>query len=98
MGFGTTCEGAAEVTREVKAAVAKPIIVKLTPNVTDIVSIAAACENAGADGLSLINTLLAMRIDPASRRPILRNVTGGALGPRGIPGGDCAWSGRCMRP
>ena len=85
MGFGTTCEGAAEVTREVKAAVAKPVIVKLTPNVTDIVSIAAACENAGADGLSLINTLLAMRIDPASRRPILRNVTGGLSGPAVFP-------------
>lgn len=85
MGFGTTCEGAAEVTREVKAAVTKPVIVKLTPNVTDIVSIAAACENAGADGLSLINTLLAMRIDPASRRPILRNVTGGLSGPAVFP-------------
>ena len=85
MGFGTTCEGAAEVTREVKAAVAKPVIVKLTPNVTDIVSIAAACENAGADGLSLINTLLAMRIDPATRRPILRNVTGGLSGPAVFP-------------
>ena len=85
MGFGTTCEGAAEVTREVKASVTKPVIVKLTPNVTDIVSIAAACENAGADGLSLINTLLAMRIDPASRRPILRNVTGGLSGPAVFP-------------
>ena len=85
MGFGTTCEGAAEVTREVKAAVTKPVIVKLTPNVTDIVSIAAACENAGADGLSLINTLLAMRIDPVARRPILRNVTGGLSGPAVFP-------------
>ena len=85
MGFGTTCEGAAEVTREVKAAVTKPVIVKLTPNVTDIVSIAAACENAGADGLSLINTLLAMRIDPATRRPILKNVTGGLSGPAVFP-------------
>ena len=85
MGFGTTCEGAAEVTREVKAAVHKPVIVKLTPNVTDIVSIAAACENAGADGLSLINTLLAMRIDPATQRPILRNITGGLSGPAVFP-------------
>ena len=85
MGFGTTCEGAAEVTREVKAAVTKPVIVKLTPNVTDIVSIAAACENAGADGLSLINTLLAMRIDPATRRPVLKNLTGGLSGPAVFP-------------
>ena len=85
MGFGTPCEGAAEVTREVKAAVHKPVIVKLTPNVTDIVSIAAACENSGADGISLINTLLAMRIDPATRRPILRNVTGGLSGPAVFP-------------
>ena len=68
-----------------RAATKRPLIVKLTPNVTDIVSIAAACENAGADGLSLINTLLAMRIDPASRRPILRNVTGGLSGPAVFP-------------
>lgn len=85
MGFGTTCEGAAEVTREVKAAVHKPVIVKLTPNVTDIVSIARSCENAGADGLSLINTMLAMRIDPATRRPILKNLTGGLSGPAVFP-------------
>ena len=85
MGFGTNCESAAEVTREVKAAVHKPVIVKLTPNVTDIVSIARSCENAGADGLSLINTLLAMRIDPATRRPILKNLTGGLSGPAVFP-------------
>ena len=85
MGFGTSCESAAEVTREVKAAVHKPVIVKLTPNVTDIVSIARSCENAGADGLSLINTLLAMRIDPATRRPILKNLTGGLSGPAVFP-------------
>lgn len=85
MGFGTSCESAAEVTREVRAAVKKPVIVKLTPNVTDIVSIARACEKAGADGLSLINTLLAMRIDPATRRPVLKNLTGGLSGPAVYP-------------
>ena len=85
MGFGTSCESAAEVTREVKAAVHKPVIVKLTPNVTDIVSIARACEDAGADGLSLINTMLAMRIDPATRRPVLKNLTGGLSGPAVFP-------------
>ena len=85
MGFGTCCESAAEVTREVRAAVKKPVIVKLTPNVTDIVSIARACEKAGADGLSLINTLLAMRIDPATRRPVLKNLTGGLSGPAVFP-------------
>ena len=80
MGFGTTCSGAAEVTREVKRAVKKPVIVKLTPNVTDIAAIARACEDAGADGLSLINTVLAMRIDPAARKPVLANITGGLSG------------------
>ena len=85
MGFGTSCESAAEVTREVRAAVKKPVIVKLTPNVTDIVSIARACEKAGADGLSLINTLLAMRIDPATRRPVLKTLTGGLSGPAVFP-------------
>lgn len=80
MGFGTTCEGAATVTREVKRAVKKPVIVKLTPNVTDITAIARACEDAGADGLSLINTVLAMRIDTMQRKPILANVTGGLSG------------------
>ena len=85
MGFGTTTEGAAIVTREVRRAVKKPVIVKLTPNVTDIVSIARACEDAGADGLSLINTVLAMRIDPATRRPVLANVTGGLSGAAVFP-------------
>lgn len=85
MGFGTTCEGAAEITREVKRAVKKPVIVKLTPNVTDIAAIARACEEAGADGLSLINTVLAMRIDPATRRPVLANVTGGLSGSAVFP-------------
>ena len=85
MGFGTSCASAAEVTRAVKAAVRKPVIVKLTPNVTDIAEIARACEAAGADGLSLINTLLALRIDPAARRPVLKNLTGGLSGPAVFP-------------
>ncbi len=85
MGFGTSCESAAEVTREVKAAVHKPVIVKLTPNVTDIAAIARACEDAGADGLSLINTMLAMRIDSWTRRPVLKNLTGGLSGPAVFP-------------
>lgn len=85
MGFGTTCEGAATVTREVKRAVKKPVIAKLTPNVTDIAAIARACEEAGADGLSLINTVLAMRIDPAARKPVLANVTGGLSGSAVFP-------------
>ena len=80
MGFGTSAESAAMLTREVKSVVRKPVIVKLTPNVTDIVTIARACEDAGADGLSLINTVLAMRIDPATRRPVLATVTGGLSG------------------
>ncbi len=80
MSFGTTPEGAAEVTRAVKKVTAKPVIVKLSPNVTDIVSIAKACEDAGADGISLINTLLGMRIDLKSRKPILKNKTGGVSG------------------
>ncbi len=80
MSFGVTCEGAAEVTRAVKAAVKKPVIVKLSPNVTDIVSIAKACEDAGADGLCLINTLMGMRINPRTRKPILANKTGGMSG------------------
>lgn len=85
MGFGTSPESAAEVTRAVKAAVQKPVLVKLTPNVTDIAAIARACADAGADGLSLINTLLAMRIDPAARRPVLKNGTGGLSGPAVFP-------------
>ena len=85
MGFGTSCESAAEVTAAVKQAVTKPVIVKLTPNVTDIAAIARACEDAGADAISLINTVLAMRIDPNTRRPVLRNVTGGLSGPAVFP-------------
>ncbi len=85
MSFGTDPAAAAEVTRAVKAVTEKPVIVKLSPNVTDIVSIARACEEAGADGLSLINTVLAMRIDLKTRRPILANVTGGLSGPAIFP-------------
>ena len=80
MGFGTTAEGAYEVTRAVRAAVDKPLFVKLTPNVTDIASIAKAVEQAGADGVSLINTLLGMRIDLKTRRPVIANRMGGFSG------------------
>ena len=85
MSFGTDPKAAAEVTRAVKAVTTKPVIVKLTPNVTDIVSIAKACEDAGADGLSLINTLLSLRIDLKTRKPILANTTGGLSGPAVFP-------------
>ena len=85
MSFGTDPKAAAEVTRAVKAVTTKPVIVKLSPNVTDIVSIARACEDAGADGLSLINTLLSLRIDLKTRRPILANTTGGLSGPAIFP-------------
>lgn len=85
MSFGTTCEAAAEVTKAVKAVTAKPVYMKLSPNVTDIASIAKACEDAGADGICLINTLMGMRIDPRTRRPILANTTGGLSGPAVFP-------------
>jgi dihydroorotate dehydrogenase (NAD+) catalytic subunit len=81
MSFGTSPEAAAEVTREVRRVTDKPLIIKLSPNVTDIVSIAKACESEGADGISLINTLLGMRIDLKKRAPILANKTGGYSGP-----------------
>ena len=80
MSFGTSPEAAAEVTRAVKAVTTKPIIIKLSPNVTDIVSIAKACEAAGADGISLINTLLGMRIDLRTRKPVIANKMGGFSG------------------
>ena len=80
MSFGTTCDAAAEVTKAVKAVVQKPIFIKLSPNVTDIVSIAKACEDAGADGLSLINTLMGMRIDLHRRTPVIANKKGGFSG------------------
>ena len=85
MSFGTNPEAAAEVTRAVKAVTTKPVIIKLSPNVTDIVSIAKACEDAGADGISLINTLLGMRINLRNRRPIIANTMGGFSGPAIFP-------------
>ena len=85
MGFGTSPNLAAQVTRAVRDVTKKPVFVKLTPNVTDIAEIARACEDAGADGISMINTLLGMRIDPRTRRPILKNSTGGLSGPAVLP-------------
>ena len=82
MAFGNTYEGVKQVTTEVRKVLKdKPLIVKLTPNVTDIASIAKAVEDAGADGVSLINTLLGMKIDIDKRRPVLANNTGGLSGP-----------------
>ena len=81
MSFGTNPEAAAEVTRAVRKVTNKPIIIKLSPNVTDIVSIAKACEDAGADGISLINTLLGMRINLKTRKPVIANKMGGFSGP-----------------
>lgn len=83
--WGVTCEGAAGVTKAVRKATSKPLIVKLTPNVTDITSIAKAVEAEGADALSMINTLLGMRIDIRTKRPILRNNMGGLSGPAIFP-------------
>ncbi|MBQ6951183.1 MAG: dihydroorotate dehydrogenase [Clostridia bacterium] len=85
MSFGTSPEAAAEVTKAVKKVTTKPVIIKLSPNVTDIVSIARACEDAGADGISLINTLLGMRIDLKRRKPIIANTMGGFSGPAIFP-------------
>ena len=85
MSFGTSPAAAAQVTRAVKAVTKKPVYMKLSPNVTDIVSIAKACEDAGADGISLINTLMGMRLDLKTRRPILANSTGGMSGPAIFP-------------
>ena len=81
MSFGTNLEAAAEVTRAVRKVTNKPIIIKLSPNVTDIVSIAKACEDAGADGISLINTLLGMRINLKTKKPVIANKMGGFSGP-----------------
>lgn len=81
MAFGTTCTGAADVTRAVREAYDGPVIVKLSPNVTDIASIARAAEDAGADALSLTNTFLGMAIDVRRRRPMLSTITGGLSGP-----------------
>lgn len=85
MSFGTSPEAAAEVTRAVKEVTTKPVYIKLSPNVTDIVSIAKACEEAGADGLCLINTLLGMRIDTMRRRPVIANKMGGFSGDAVFP-------------
>ena len=85
MSFGTQPEAAAAVTRAVKAVTTKPVIIKLSPNVTDIGASATACEEAGADGISLINTLLGMRIDLRTRKPVLANTTGGFSGPAIFP-------------
>ena len=85
MSFGTSPQAAAGVTRAVKAVTKKPVYMKLSPNVTDIAAIARACEDAGADGISLINTLLGMRLDLKSRKPLLANTTGGLSGPAVFP-------------
>ena len=85
MSFGTSAQSACEVTKAVRAVTKKPLFVKLTPNVTSIVEIAAACAEAGADGISLINTLLGVRIDPKRRRPVIANVKGGFSGPAVFP-------------
>lgn len=85
MSFGTAPEAAAEVTRAVKAVTKTPVIIKLSPNVTDIVAIAKACEQAGADGISLINTMLGMRIDLRRRKPVIANTMGGFSGPAIFP-------------
>ncbi len=80
MAFGTSCDAAYEVTKAVKAVTTKPVYIKLSPNVTDIVSIAKACEEAGADGISMINTLLGMRINLNSKKPVVANKMGGFSG------------------
>ena len=85
MAFGTTPQAAYDVTKAVKAVTTKPVFIKLSPNVTDIVAIAKACEEGGADGLSLINTLLGMRIDIKRRKPIIANRMGGFSGPAVFP-------------
>lgn len=85
MAYGVLPESAAEITRVVKAVTKKPVYIKLSPNVTDIVEIACACEEAGADGLSLINTMLGMRIDIRTRKPVIANRMGGFSGPAIFP-------------
>ena len=92
MSFGTNAKNAAEVAKAVKRVTTKPIIIKLTPNVTDITEIAKAVEAEGADGVSLINTLSGMRINMAKRKPLLANVTGGLSGPCTFPVAlRCVW-------
>ncbi|MEE1412018.1 MAG: dihydroorotate dehydrogenase [Bulleidia sp.] len=85
MAFGTDPTAAYEVTKAVKAVTTKPVIMKLSPNVTDIVAIAKACEKAGADGISLINTMLGMRIDLKTKKPVIANTMGGFSGPAIFP-------------
>jgi len=85
MSFGTVPESAYEVTKAVKAVTSKPVMMKLSPNVTDITAIAKACEEGGADGISLINTLLGMKIDLKSRKPVVANKMGGFSGPAILP-------------
>ena len=85
MSFGTSCQSAAEVTRAVKAVTTKPVYLKLSPNVENIAEIALACQEAGADGISLINTLLGMRIDLRTRKPVIANTMGGFSGPAIFP-------------
>lgn len=85
MSFGTSPEAAAQVVRAVKRVTHKPVIIKLSPNVTDIVAIAKACEDAGADGISLINTLLGMRINLKTKKPVIANTMGGFSGPAIFP-------------
>ncbi len=85
MSFGTSCQSAAEVTRAVKAVTTKPVYLKLSPNVENIAEIALACQEAGADGISLINTLLGMRIDLRTKKPVIANTMGGFSGPAIFP-------------
>lgn len=85
MSFGTSCQSAAEVTRAVKAVTKKPVYMKLSPNVENIAEIALACQEAGADGISLINTLLGMRIDLRTKKPVIANTMGGFSGPAIFP-------------
>jgi len=85
MSFGTTADSAAQVTQAVKSVTTKPVFIKLSPNVTDIVAIAKACENAGADGICLINTLFGMRIDLNRHQPVIANKMGGFSGPAIFP-------------
>lgn len=85
MSFGTSCNDAAAVTKAVKAVTTKPVYIKLSPNVTDIVSIAKACEEAGADGISMINTLMGMRIDLKTKKTVVANKSGGYSGPAIFP-------------
>ena len=85
MSFGTSPEAAAQVTKAVKAVTSKPVYIKLSPNVTDVVSIAKACEQAGADGISMINTLMGMRIDLNTKKPVIANKMGGFSGPAVFP-------------